>query len=94
MPTGYETQLTDRERLIRIETIVEGMAKSNQRLETTLLDLVAKIESRQNDLDRAISDHVNEDVKSFKAMKFDLLKAIIIAAAMLLLGMAIPGFGG
>lgn len=93
-PTGYETTLTDRERLIRIETLVDGMAKSNQRLEATLLDLVSKIEARQNALDKAISDHVNEDVKSFKAMKFDLLKAILIAAAMLILGMAIPGFGG
>jgi hypothetical protein len=93
-PTGQEVNMTDRERLIRIETLVDGMAKSNARLEHSLLDLVTRLEKRQDSLDKAIADHVNEDVKSFKAMKFDLFKAIIIAAVMLLIGMAIPGFGG
>lgn len=94
MPTGYETTLTDRERLIRIETIVDGMAKSNQRLETTILGMLSKIEERQNSIETTISEHVNEDAKSFKAMKFDLWKALLIGGVMFILGIAIPGFGG
>lgn len=78
MDNGYMQQFTDKERLARIETLLYTMSESSNRFETSLLDMVGKIEAKQNQLEATLSSHVGEDGKTYKSLKYKVLEYLVI----------------
>ncbi len=80
------TPLTDKERLIRIETLLTSVVESSNRVEQSFVAQLRKIDTRIDLIEKTFEDHIGQDGKDFRQLRYKSLEFIVLAVLGAIIG--------
>jgi hypothetical protein len=77
---------TDKERLIRIETLINTVIESQVRLEASFISQIKKLDARIDELENTMDTHLGEDGKTYRGLRYKIVEFVLLAILGIVIG--------
>jgi hypothetical protein len=81
---------SDKERLIRIETILTNVIESQSRIEVTIMSHISKLEQRLKLVEDSVDAACREDGQTYRKLKYRIIEFILLAMLGAVIGYFAP----